>query len=378
MIGRLQDARVVLVCGKGGVGKTTLSAALALALARAGRRTLVCTIDPARRLANALGVTHLADKPRRIPAESLRRANLPPGIDLHASMLDTKRVFDEVVGKYSADADAARRILENPFYQLVSNYLAGSQEYMAVERLYQLHEERAYDCIVLDTPPSRHALDFLEAPKRISDFLESGFLGWILRPTARTGLHFLAGAGAKLVGAVMELLGSSLVERVSDFFRAFEHMAPGFEERASKVRTLLRSDVSRFVAVTTPTPRALGETRVLLTRLHETGFPVTGVVFNRVATDWKARGNRGGPGGAPLDLPDDLRAILRRNLRQLQELAVRDRAGIARLLQSLPCPVAVATVPDHALEVKTLAALARVGAHLGEPAKTGPRKRKRS
>ncbi len=360
----LREARIVLVCGKGGVGKTTLSAAAALQVARTGRRTLVCTIDPARRLANALGISKLADAPRRLPAAALRKAKLPETLELYASMLDTKRVFDEVIQRHAGGPDAAQRILDNPFYQLVSNYLTGSQEYMAVERLHQLHDEGKYECIVLDTPPSRHALDFLEAPRRITEFLESGFLGWILRPTAETGIGFLRGAGRKLISVVTKLLGSDLVHQVSDFFRAFEHMAPGFDERAKQVRELLQSDATAFLAVTTPTPRALAETRILVRRLHESGFPVRGVVFNRVACDWEAAPPRGRSREKPTPLPAELRPLLTTNFQQLQALARRDRAEIEATLAELPPNLVRVLIPDHAVEVRTLAGLARLGRQL--------------
>ncbi|MBI3271559.1 MAG: ArsA family ATPase [Planctomycetes bacterium] len=360
----LRHARVVLVCGKGGVGKTTVSAALAVQAAREGRKTLVCTIDPARRLANALGVSRLSDRPRRLPAAWLSRAGLPANLDLSAAMLDTKRVFDEVVLRHAPSPAAARRILDNPFYQAVSNYLAGSQEYMAVERLHELAQAGGYDRIVLDTPPSRHALDFLDAPRRLTDFLETGFLGWILKPTVNAGVEFLAGTGAKALDVVVDLLGSELLRSVSDFFRAFQGMYPGFQERARAVRRLLRSSETAFVLVTTPAPRALAETRLFVTRLREFGFPVRGVIVNRVAPDLRAgegKGPAGRPsagGGARGAVPAGLAGALERNLRELRALARRDRARVDAALAELPRDLATAEVPDHAVEVKDLAGLA--------------------
>ncbi|MBI5367253.1 MAG: ArsA family ATPase [Planctomycetes bacterium] len=367
----VRHARVVLVCGKGGVGKTTISAAVALEAARAGRRTLVCTIDPARRLANALGITRLSDRPRRLPTAGLRRARLGPDTALWAAMLDTKRVFDEVVRRHAPTPEAGERILANPFYQAISNYLAGSQEYMAVERLHQLHEAGEYDCIVLDTPPSRHALDFLDAPRRLTEFLETGFLGWILRPTVDAGVGFLGKTGAQALERMVDLLGSDLLRAVSEFFKAFQGMYPGFQERARKVRHLLRSSETVFLAVSTPAPRALAETRVLAARLKESGLPVRGVIFNRVAADWSGdylvrdRGGRRGPAGeggqAAAAAPRGaLAAALVRNLRELNGRARRDRAALAAAETVLPRGLAFARVPDQAGEVKDLAGLARL------------------
>jgi anion-transporting ArsA/GET3 family ATPase len=281
---RLDEAvaqRRVLVCtGAGGVGKTTTAAALALQAARLGRRTIVLTIDPARRLAQSLGLDTLDNTPRPVSAPGI-----PPGM-LDAMMLDMKRTFDEVVERSAGDAARVQRIMANRFYQQLTETLAGTQEYMAMEKLADLHAGGGYDLIVVDTPPTRNALDFLDAPNRLTDFLEGRFLKMFLRPgfSAGKAVGRAVGIGTGLfMKAASRLTGAQVLDDLADFFQSFEGMYEGFKSRAQKVYRLLQSPQSAFVVVASPEPAALREARYFLQRLAQEGMPTAGLVVNRMS-----------------------------------------------------------------------------------------------
>ena len=281
---RLDEAvaqRRVLVCtGAGGVGKTTTAAALALQAARLGRRTIVLTIDPARRLAQSLGLETLDNTPRAVTAPGV-----PPG-GLDAMMLDMKRTFDEVVERTAGDANRVQRIMANRFYQQLTETLAGTQEYMAMEKLADLHATRGYDLIVIDTPPTRNALDFLDAPNRLTDFLEGRFLKMFLRPgfSAGKAVGRAVGIGTGLfMKAASRLTGAQVLDDLADFFQSFEGMYEGFKSRAQQVYRLLQSPQSAFVVVASPEPAALREARYFLQRLAQEGMPTAGLVVNRMS-----------------------------------------------------------------------------------------------
>ncbi|HSK96702.1 MAG TPA: ArsA family ATPase [Euzebyales bacterium] len=270
------DRRHVIVCtGAGGVGKTTTAAALGIEAARRGRRTIVLTIDPARRLAQSLGLSRLDTSPRAVDDVA--------GLD--AMMLDMKRTFDEVVQRYAGTSARAERILANRFYQQMSGSLAGTQEYMAMETLYDLHETGAYDCIVIDTPPTRNALDFLDAPKRLTDFLEGRFLKMFLSPGLAAGRLATRAVGlgtGMFMRAASRITGAGVLADLADFFQSFEGMYEGFKERAQAVYRLLQHPASAFVVVSSPEPPALREAGFFLRRLARDGMPTAGVVVNRV------------------------------------------------------------------------------------------------
>ena len=278
----LLERGVLVVAGPGGVGKTTTSAALGLLAARLGRRALVCTIDPSRRLATSLGLRTLTDKPRRL---DLSRVAKDAAGSVHAMTLDTKRTFDGLVERYAASKDAQRRILGNRFYKEVSAALAGSHEYMAMEKLLELTRDERFDLIVLDTPPTRHALDFLEAPERMLSFLDASVLRYFLRPyfaAGRLTLKVATKTGALALKIADKALGLQFLGDLSEFFLAFEGMYDGFKERAAAVQALLRQDSSGFVLVGSPQPQALSEVCYFRTRLREKGMPFVGFIVNRV------------------------------------------------------------------------------------------------
>ena len=275
--------RHVIVCtGSGGVGKTTSAAAIALLAARQGRRTIVLTIDPARRLAQSMGLDALDNSPRQVKGEP----------NLEAMMLDMKHTFDDVIERHATDPQRAKRIKENRFYKQLSSSLAGTQEYMAMEKLYDLHNTGNYDCIVIDTPPTRNALDFLDAPKRLTDFLEGRFLRMFLAPGMAAGkiATRAAGFGAGLfMKAAGRLTGQAVLGDLAEFFQSFEGMYEGFKQRAQSVYKLLQSPDSAFVVVASPEEPALREARYFLQRLAQDGMPTAGLVVNRVTPPAQGR-----------------------------------------------------------------------------------------
>ncbi len=341
---------LVVVVGSGGVGKTTLAAALGLRSARAGRRTLVMTFDPSRRLKDALGVGEAAGE-REVEVA----AGTPGRLD--ASLLDARRTFDRLVERYAPDEAARRRILENRYYRHLAGSLAGILEYMAVERLFEVEESGRYEQVVLDTPPTRQALDFLQAPARIVGFLESGALRialkpWFdergrLRPTARLGA-----LGRRVERLLDETVGLDLLRDMAEFFQAFAPLYEGFRRRAGKVEALLRSARTLFVLVAGPGEERIPDTLFFARRLREAGFGLGPVVVNRVHP--RPPGVGAGPEGGA--------AAPRDGRRLLGWLGARDARGLDQLgslLAGGPPLVALPLLPDEPADLAALEALGR-------------------
>jgi anion-transporting ArsA/GET3 family ATPase len=283
----IEGRRIVICVGSGGVGKTTLSASIATAAAVAGRKTLVLTIDPARRLANSLGLKQLDNTETRIPPEIFSAAGLKPKAELWGMMLDVKRTFDELIHRIAPTDEAAERILENHYYQNLSDALAGSQEYMAMEKLYEVQAERDYDLIVVDTPPTKHALDFLEAPRRMEDFLNGKVIQWFLKPymmAGKVGVAFAQRSTAMAFKMLERFTGYEAMADLAEFFLAFDGMYDGFKKRATHVKALLGSDKTGFLLVTSPASPAIDEAEFFYSRLTRDGMRPLAVIFNRVHT----------------------------------------------------------------------------------------------
>ncbi|MGD9571237.1 MAG: ArsA family ATPase [Thermoleophilia bacterium] len=369
MIEALDGRRLIVCAGAGGVGKTTVSAGVALRLAAQGARTVVVTIDPARRLATALGMNGLSDEPRRVPTGGL----LPEGAGgLWALQLDAKATFDRLVARYAADDAAQERILENRIYRHLSGAVAGAQEYMAVERLHELVDEGHFERIVLDTPPATNALDFLDAPQRITRFIEGRALRLLVRPgMAAGGLGWrILHAGSGTVLSLLErLTGAQLLRDVGEFLAGFEGMYQGFADRAREVQALLLSDEAAFVVVAAPEPDPLGQAVALAGRLGEEGFPLAGVVLNRVhplppggpapeADLAVALADAGAPDAA------DLARRVAATQREEQVLGLRDLDAREGLREAVG-DARVTVIPAFVDEPVELAGIAEVAAALG-------------
>ena len=275
----LDTAKILVCTGSGGVGKTTTAASLALRAAERGRRTVVLTIDPARRLAQSMGLSELDNTPRRV-------AGVDPakGGSLDAMMLDMKRTFDDIVLTHAEPAKA-EAILANPFYQALSSSFAGTQEYMAMEKLAQLVATGDYDLVVVDTPPTRSALDFLDAPERLTTFLDGRMIKILLAPAKAGGKAYLkvVTAGFNVFTNVLtKIIGASVLQDVSQFVAALETMFGGFRERAQATYDLLKAEGTAFVVVAAPEPDALREASYFVERLAEERMPLAGLVVNRV------------------------------------------------------------------------------------------------
>ena len=285
-ISELVAKKKIIVCaGAGGVGKTTTAAAIALRAAIDGKKTVVLTIDPARRLASSLGLKELSNQPTKVSSRKFASAGAKPKGELWAMMLDTKSTFDDVVTRYAPSPEQAERILANRFYLNISSTLSGTQEYMAMEKLYELHGEGDYDLIVIDTPPTRNALDFLDAPRRLTDFFESRVLRWFLLPYMKAGgglLRVANMAAGTFLRIVKRVVGAEVLEDTAEFFANLEGMYDGFKQRAQAVALLLQSDATSFVVVTSPSQDSVNEATFFSQRLNESGLPFGALVVNRV------------------------------------------------------------------------------------------------
>ncbi|HWS45874.1 MAG TPA: ArsA-related P-loop ATPase [Acidimicrobiia bacterium] len=362
---------VVICCGTGGVGKTTTAAVLALEAARRGRNSCVVTIDPARRLADALGVEHLTNQPTEIEPELWNGdagTDIVPGGRLSALMLDTKSTFDNLVNRNATSPEQARRILDNTFYRNVSGALGGTQEYMAMEKLHELHDEGGFDLIVVDTPPTRHALDFLDAPNRLTRLLDNRIFRLLMMPT-RAYLRVASVAVQAFLRTVARVVGSEVIQDVVAFFRAFEGMEEGFRERAQAVNALLADPRTAFVLITSPRRDALEEATFFAQRLGTSGQSVQALIVNRVHPSFgeespaglraTAAALRHDPSPAAAHL-----ALLYDNLADFREVARLERDHIENLRATLAGDAALAYVPYLAHDVYDFGALHEVGRHL--------------
>jgi anion-transporting ArsA/GET3 family ATPase len=388
-VDRLLDdprTRIIVCCGSGGVGKTTTAAALGLRAAERGRHVVVLTVDPARRLAQSMGLTSLDNTPRPVP---LPDGHGQDGGSLHAMMLDMKRTFDEIVETHS-DPDRAAQILANPFYQSLSSSFAGTQEYMAMEKLGQLRRADEWDLIVVDTPPSRSALDFLDAPQRLSRFLDGRLIRLLTAPTRVSSRAYLKVVNAWVgmaTGAVTKVLGTQLLRDVQTFVAALDTMFGGFRERAEDTYRLLQTPGTAFLVIATPEPDALREASYFVERLSQDRMPLAGLILNRVHPSPAARlsaarslaaaealqaasGTAGN--GSPPSIPNEAAAdtaegsrhplavtALRLHAERMQ-LAAAERRLAQRFTAAHP-GVPVVRIPAQPEDVHDLAGLRKIG-----------------
>jgi anion-transporting ArsA/GET3 family ATPase len=362
--------RIIVCCGSGGVGKTTTAAAIGLRAAERGRHVVVLTVDPARRLAQSMGLSRLDNTPRPVPGLANGDGTAANG-SLHAMMLDMKRTFDEIVEAH-ADPDRAAQILANPFYQSLSSSFAGTQEYMAMEKLGQLRRAQEWDLIVVDTPPSRSALDFLDAPQRLGRFLDGRLLRLLTAPAKVGGRAYLkvlnAGFGM-VTGVLTKILGAQVLRDVQTFVTALDTMFGGFRERADYTYQLLRAPGTAFLVVAAPEPDALREASYFVERLATERMPLAGLLLNRVQRAPAARLSAARSQAAAETLQatgSHALAVtaLRLHSERMQQVSAQRR--LAEHFTAAHPVVPVAEVPAQAQDVHDLDGLRAIGHAFGK------------
>lgn len=364
--------RVVVCLGSGGVGKTTTSAAIALRAALEGKRTLCLTIDPAKRLANSLGLSELRGQEQRIEPRQFAKHGLQPRGELSAMMLDMKHTFDELVERHASSETQRQRILGNRIYQYVSTSLAGTQEYMAMEKLHDVRDDPRFDLIVLDTPPTTNALDFLDAPQKLVGAIDSPVMRWFVQLLQENSGVSLLGKGAAFVlRGLSKFTGAEFLDHVGEFITDVNQLFGGFRDRAQSVYDDLRGPDVAFVIVTSPSPQAVAEALFFSSKLRDYDITPDAVVVNRV--------QRPVPQGAPVTsaqlqahLPssvdaDALARAIEIAVREQAALAARDAEGIRRLREQIGDDTAYAQVPALDRDVHDLGALAQVSSALLGP-----------
>jgi anion-transporting ArsA/GET3 family ATPase len=346
-------SRIVVCTGSGGVGKTTTAAVIALHAARAGRRACVVTIDPARRLADALGLAGLTNSPSLIDGDW-------PG-ELWALMLDTKSTFDDLVAKHAESPEQAAGILDNRFYRNISGALSGTQEYMAMEKLYELHDESDFDVIVVDTPPTRNALDFLEAPRRLTRFLDHRLYRVLMAPT-RGIVKAVNVAAQAFLRTVAKVVGGDVVQDAVAFFQAFDGMEQGFKRRAERVLSLLSRHDTAFVLVTAPRRDVVEEAAYFAERLSEAGIVVRALIVNRMHPRFSTAAAGALRERARILAGTDLGGQFA-NLADFVQVAANEESHLQGLATRV-APAPVVRVPFLDSDVHDLGGLDQVAAHL--------------
>lgn len=347
--------QVVICCGSGGVGKTTVSAALAVKWALRGKRVAVLTIDPARRLADSLSIGALSNTAKAVPLDGLGGE---PGGHLDAMMLDAKKTFDELVGRLASSEAAAQRILENRYYRFASARLGGSHEYMAMERLLGLAESGQYDIVVLDTPPTRQALDFLRAPDRMAGLMDQGVLRWLTMPARKGGWRALEMGSEAVAKVLKRLLGQGTIGEIAEFFDAFLNVGDGMNARSKAVHALLRAPKTRFLLVTSPATTVQKEALLFLRLLVEKDMPFGGFVINRVQPPPTHTLSQ-------MDLPEGLSASAQQALLQANHLqhslASTHQQSISTLRAAAPTSAQCWQIAEQGTDVHDLHGLAALG-----------------
>jgi anion-transporting ArsA/GET3 family ATPase len=365
-IGEILEGKDICICaGSGGVGKTTTSAAIALGMAARGLKVCVLTIDPAKRLADSLGLKELGNEARQVDPALFADQDVKVEGELWAMMLDAKATFDELVARQAPDEESRDRVLNNRIYQQISSALAGSQEYMAMEKLFELHSEGRFDLLVLDTPPTRNALDFLDAPKRLTQFIEGRSLRVFMKPTGIAAR--VAGRGASVaLGVLKRIVGFDLLADLAEFFNAFSGMVDGFQARAKRVNSLLGDSRTCFLVVCGPQGEPVDEAVYFHRKLVEAKLPFGGVIVNKVHYPAEKLCGDGDDLSTALAerLGDaDLAKRVTENFADYQALAERDAANIERLARELRTQ-GVIRVPYLDEDVHDLAGLAVINRYL--------------
>jgi anion-transporting ArsA/GET3 family ATPase len=372
-LAKVLDSHRVIVCvGSGGVGKTTTSAALAVRAAAAGKRVLCLTIDPAKRLAQSLGLSELQGSEQQVSPELFAQQGVPCRGSLSAMMLDMKRTFDDLVARHASTPEQCQRILDNRLYQYVSTSLAGTQEYMAMEKLHAVRRDARFDLIVLDTPPTSNALDFLEAPNKLVGAIDSPVMRWFVETLQGSNLGLVGRGAAYVLKGLGRFTGAEFLEHVGQFVTELNELFGGFRERAKAVYEDLKGPDVAFVIVTSPAPGTVAEAIFFTRKLREYGITPRAIVVNRVhgpveIQDRAALAAELEVALRELPAPDSAEELLSRMLEAATSARVeaqRDQQGLARLRRAADADLAFIEVPAFDRDVHDLAALAKLSRHL--------------
>lgn len=347
--------KIIVCCGSGGVGKTTTAAAVALKAASLGKKTVVLTIDPAKRLATAMGLRTLDNVPRQIPLDD------SPG-QLFAMMLDTKRTFDRLIERHMKDPAAREAIYNNALYQHMSNMIAGSQEYMAMERLFELYNDNEFEIMILDTPPTRHALDFLEAPHKMANITKNSLLKWFLKPgffAGKVGFGFFQRSAEKILSVFDRLAGLSFLHELAEMIGLMSSLLGGFHDRAQAVQKLLRKDFCGFLLVTSTSSVSIQDSLYFYQQIKGSDLPFMGFVINRVHEDIISDTS-----SEVQSFPQPLKNKVLEQLEDYKQLVQRDQKAITLLKKMGGKKVFYATVPLFSQDVHDLAGLQKMSEEL--------------
>lgn len=363
---KIDQAKIVACCGSGGVGKTTISAVLGLYGAMSGRKTMVLTIDPAKRLADSLGLTAFDIEEQQVPQEKFRELGLTPQAELYAMMLDTKKIFDHLINRFITSKEMRQNVFKNRYYQQLSTVLAGSHEYMAMEKLYEIYQEGKYDLIIVDTPPSRSSLDFLKAPQRVVNVLGNNFFRKIIKPYVKTGLQsfkmflFLASPVQKMITRV---LGENVLEDIFDFFKLGNDVFfDGFHARAQEVKKVLSGQDTLFMAITSPMSAPMREVIFLHQTIMEYNIPFGGVIINRIHPPCALSENE-----IKKDITPELKAKLMGNFHNYRKLADSDAVAVQKLREDLGMEVSLCTIPYFKSDIYDFKGLLKIYNYLKKP-----------
>ncbi|MDM8536684.1 ArsA-related P-loop ATPase [Desulfobacterales bacterium HSG17] len=352
--------KIIACCGSGGVGKTTISATLGLQAAISGKKVLVLTIDPARRLADALGLTAFTHDIRKVPLDRLKKHGISPAGELYAMMLDTKHTFDNLIQTY-ASKDLKTTIFQNRYYQHISTTLAGSHEYMAMEKLFEIYHQDEYDLIVLDTPPSRRALDFFDSPNRVMDLLQHNFFWKLFKPymvAGRWSLKLFSAISSPIFKATKQIMGTRVIEDIADFFRLWDDVLfEGFQKRAMAARMILSGPEALFFAITSPMRAPVNEALYMYDQLNEYGIRFGGFIINRVHPKFSGIPSETRPEIVNEMVSDHLYDKLIINYNHFKELGESDLAAIDKLSSRIEPETPIRKVTFFEKEIHALEGL---------------------
>ncbi|KPA17661.1 anion-transporting ATPase [Candidatus Magnetomorum sp. HK-1] len=368
MIDKINSAKIVACCGSGGVGKTTLSATLGLYGALSGRKTIVLTIDPAKRLADALGLKSIKFEEQRVPDSCFQDLGIQPKGELYAMMLDTRHVFDRVVTTYSSSSEMTENILKNRYYQYLSTNLSGTHEYMAMEKLYELYEKNEYDLIVLDTPPSRRALDFLDGPERLNDLFGRHFFWKLLKPYFKAGklgyrmIYFVA---SPMLRSISKIFGIQALNDLADFFYlADDSFIDGFRNRSHAIKSVLSGPQTLFLAITSPTRATMLEALFFYDKLKENNMPFGGFIINRVHKELPKLQDSDRDAIHACVSSDQLAQKIIQNYNQFERLGTSCRQLIENLMSITDTSIHIRQIPFFESDVHDFAHLYRLQSYL--------------